>query len=115
MKIHIPEIDKLRIILEDLEGIEEKMGLFEFLFLVLIASIAGALGARLAGRKGMGCLASIILGFIGALIGTYIARALDLPLFPWIRFGSNPFPVVWAVVGAALFVAFLNLLSSRGK
>lgn len=91
------------------------MGLFEFLLLLLIASIAGALGARLAGRKGMGCLASIVLGFIGALIGTFIARALDLPLFPWIRFGANSFPIVWAVIGAALFVAFLNLVSSRGK
>lgn len=91
------------------------MGFFEFLFLLLIASIAGAFGARLAGRKGMGCLASIVLGFIGALIGTFIARALDLPLFPWIRFGANPFPIVWAVIGAAFFVGFLNLVSSRRK
>jgi uncharacterized membrane protein YeaQ/YmgE (transglycosylase-associated protein family) len=91
------------------------MGFFEFLFLLLVASIAGALGARLAGRKGMGCLASILLGFIGALIGTFIARGLDLPLFPWIRFGENPFPVIWAVIGAALFVAFLNLVSGRRK
>jgi uncharacterized membrane protein YeaQ/YmgE (transglycosylase-associated protein family) len=91
------------------------MGIFGFLFLLLIASIAGALGARIAGRKGMGCLASIVLGFIGALIGTYIAKALDLPLFPWIRFGSHPFPVMWAILGAALLVAFLNLISRPGK
>ena len=91
------------------------MTFFGFLFLLLIASIAGALGARIAGRKGMGCLASIVLGFIGALIGTFIARQLDLPLFPWIRFGEHPFPVVWAVLGAALFVALLNLISRSGK
>jgi uncharacterized membrane protein YeaQ/YmgE (transglycosylase-associated protein family) len=91
------------------------MTFFGFLFLLLIASIAGALGARIAGRKGMGCLASIVLGFIGALIGTFIARQLDLPLFPWIRFGDHPFPVVWAVLGAAVFVALLNLFSRSGK
>lgn len=91
------------------------MTFFGFLFLLLIASIAGALGARIAGRRGMGCLTSIVLGFIGALIGTFIARQLDLPLFPWIRFGDHPFPVVWAVLGAALFVALLNLISRSGK
>ena len=91
------------------------MSLFGLFFLLLIASICGALGARIAGRRGMGCLTSIVLGFIGALIGTFIARQLDLPLFPWIRFGDNPFPLLWAVLGAALFVALLNLLSRSGK
>jgi uncharacterized membrane protein YeaQ/YmgE (transglycosylase-associated protein family) len=91
------------------------MSLFGLFFLLLIASICGALGARIAGRRGMGCLTSIVLGFIGALIGTFIARQLDLPLFPWIRFGDNPFPLLWAILGAALFVALLNLLSRSGK
>ena len=91
------------------------MSLFGLLFLLLIASISGALGARIAGRRGMGCLTSIVLGFIGALIGTFIARQLELPIFPWIRFGDNPFPVLWAILGAALFVALLNLISRSGK
>ena len=91
------------------------MSLFGLFFLLLIASICGVLGARIAGRRGMGCLTSIVLGFIGALIGTFIARQLDLPLFPWIRFGDNPFPLLWAILGAALFVALLNLLSRSGK
>ncbi len=91
------------------------MSFFGFLFLLIIASISGALGARIAGRRGMGCLASIVLGFIGALIGTFIARQLQLPLFPWIQFGDHPFPVVWAVLGAAFFVALLNLFSRPGR
>jgi len=91
------------------------MSLLGFIFLLIIASISGALGARIAGRRGMGCLASIVLGFIGALIGTFIARQLHLPLFPWIQFGDHPFPVVWAVLGAAFFVALLNLFSRPGR
>ncbi len=87
------------------------MSLLGFFFLLLIASITGSLGAHIAGRKGMGCLASIALGFIGALIGTFIARELDLPLSPYIRFGFHNFPIIWSILGAALFVAFLNLLS----
>jgi len=81
--------------------------------MLLIAALAGSVGARLAGRKGLGCLTSILLGFIGALIGTYIARTLELPLNPWIRFNGQPFPFLWAILGAALLVAFLNLFSPR--
>lgn len=91
------------------------MNIFSFLFLLLIAAITGSIGARIAGKQRLGCLTSIVLGFIGALIGTFIAQKLDLPLFPWIRIGSHPFPIVWAVLGAALFVAFLNLLSPSKK
>jgi uncharacterized membrane protein YeaQ/YmgE (transglycosylase-associated protein family) len=91
------------------------MTVLSFLFLLLVASIAGAIGAKIAGRKNMGCLASIMLGFIGALLGSFIADKLDLPLYPLLRFGPHPFPVIWAVIGAALFVALLNLLSSTKK
>ncbi len=81
-----------------------------FLFSLLIAAVAGSLGARLAGRtKPQGCLVSIVLGFIDSLLGGWLARQLDLPLL-W-----NPrgFPVIWAIIGAALFVALLNLISRR--
>lgn len=91
------------------------MSILSFLFLVLIAFITGSVGGSLGGRKKLGCLSSIVLGFIGALIGTFIARQLNLPLFPWIGFGSQPFPIIWAVIGAALFVAFLNLISPHQK
>ena len=89
------------------------MPLISFLLMLLIASITGAVGAGLAGRPRTGCLPSIALGFIGAIIGSYIAQKLDLPLFVWLRFGSYKFPIIWAVFGSAIFVAFLNLLAPR--
>jgi len=91
------------------------MNIFSILLLLLIAAITGSIGANLAGRRKLGCLTSIVLGFIGALIGTFIAQKLNLPLFPWIKIGSHPFPIIWAILGAALFVAFLNLLSPSRK
>ena len=91
------------------------MNFFSFLFMLLIAFVTGAIGANLAGRKKLGCLTSIVLGFIGVLIGTFTAERLDLPLFLPLRFGSHYFPIVWAVLGSALFVAFLNLISRPGK
>jgi uncharacterized membrane protein YeaQ/YmgE (transglycosylase-associated protein family) len=87
------------------------MSLLSFLILLFIASIAGGIGATLGGKKRLGCLASTALGFIGALIGTYIARQMDFPLFFTLRIGGHPFPFIWAIVGAALFVTVLNLLS----
>jgi uncharacterized membrane protein YeaQ/YmgE (transglycosylase-associated protein family) len=84
---------------------------FEFLLLLIIASIAGSIGASLAGRKGLGCLSSLALGFVGALLGRWIAEQLDLPLWWTIR----DFPVIWSVAGAAIFVAVLNLISGRGR
>lgn len=82
---------------------------FNLLWALFIASIAGAIGARLAGRKGMGCLTSIVLGFIGALLGGWLADRLGLPL----GVTAGGLPIIWAVVGAALFVAILNLLSGK--
>ncbi len=83
--------------------------MFEFVLMLIIASIAGSIGASLAGRKGLGCLTSLALGFIGALLGRWLAEQLDLPLLWTI----DDFPVVWSVIGAALFVAVLNLIGGR--
>jgi uncharacterized membrane protein YeaQ/YmgE (transglycosylase-associated protein family) len=82
---------------------------FNLLWALFIASIIGAIGSRLAGRRNLGCLTSIVLGFIGALLGGWIASKLGLPLGPIV----SDLPVIWAIIGAALFIAVLNLLSGR--
>jgi uncharacterized membrane protein YeaQ/YmgE (transglycosylase-associated protein family) len=84
-----------------------------FLLLVLVASILGSIGAALAGRRQTGCLASIALGFIGALIGRWLATQMEIddPFTFTIR--STDFPLLFTIVGAALFVAVLNLISGK--
>jgi uncharacterized membrane protein YeaQ/YmgE (transglycosylase-associated protein family) len=54
---------------------------------------------------------SIALGFIGALLGTWIAGRLGLPELLSIPVGGMHFPIVWSIIGAALFVAVINLIS----
>jgi uncharacterized membrane protein YeaQ/YmgE (transglycosylase-associated protein family) len=89
------------------------MDLMQLLILLLIAGVCGALGQAIGGYSHGGCLVSIALGFIGALLGSWIAKALHLPeLFP-LSVGGVHFPVVWSIVGAALFVAIINLISRR--
>ena len=90
------------------------MTLFGFLVLLLVAGICGSIGRGLAGGYShAGCLGSIALGFIGALLGTWLARQLHLPrLVDW-RIGNEVFPVLWSIIGAALFVAVLGLFTRR--
>lgn len=83
--------------------------MFGFLLSVAIAALAGATGARLAGRAPTGCWLSIVLGWIGSLLGSWLADLLGLPVL-WEIEG---FPVIWAICGAALFVGLLNLLGGR--
>jgi uncharacterized membrane protein YeaQ/YmgE (transglycosylase-associated protein family) len=89
------------------------MTLVELLVLLLIAGICGSLAQALVGYSRGGCLVSIVLGLIGALIGTWLARLAGLPEILSVQIGNQPFPLVWSIIGAALFVAVLNLLSRR--
>jgi uncharacterized membrane protein YeaQ/YmgE (transglycosylase-associated protein family) len=89
------------------------MSLVEFLLLLLIAGICGSLAQALAGYSHGGCLVSIVLGLIGALVGTWLARLLGVGEILAIRIGSESFPVVWSVIGAALFAGILQLVSRR--
>ena len=89
------------------------MSLIDFLLLLLVAGICGALGEAIAGYSRGGCLVSIVLGFIGALVGTWLARALVLPSLFVVQIGGQEFPIIWSNLGAALFVALLSLVAPR--
>lgn len=86
------------------------MTLFGFLILLLIAAIAGGIGQSLAGYNVGGCLVSIVVGFIGAYIGLWIAKEMGLPDFFTINIEGKPFPVLWAIIGAAIFTFIIALL-----
>jgi uncharacterized membrane protein YeaQ/YmgE (transglycosylase-associated protein family) len=73
------------------------MSLFGFLFLLVIASICGAIGQSLAGYSLGGCFVSIIVGFVGAWLGPLIAKELELPMFYTINIQGRDFPVVWSI------------------
>lgn len=91
------------------------MTLIEFAVLLVIAGVCGAIGQSLAGFTRGGCVTSIALGFIGALFGIWIKRTLSLPEIFTIKVGGEPFPIVWSIIGSALFVAVLSALSRASK
>jgi len=89
------------------------MSLIDFLLLLLVAGVCGALGQAIGGFSRGGCLVSIALGFIGALLGLWLARNVGLPEpFP-VEVGGRTFPVIWSIIGSALFVAVIGLVTRR--
>lgn len=89
------------------------MAIIDFILLLIIAGLCGAIGQAITGFSRGGCLVSIAVGFIGALIGGWIARELALPEFFVVEAGTLTFPVVWSIIGSALFVAVVSLLTRR--
>ncbi|HXT60267.1 MAG TPA: GlsB/YeaQ/YmgE family stress response membrane protein [Pirellulales bacterium] len=89
------------------------MTLTGFLILLLIAAICGSVAQAIVGYSRGGCLVSAALGLIGALIGTWLARLFELPYGFEVNIDGQEFPVIWSIVGAALFVAVLSLLTYR--
>jgi len=83
------------------------------LVLLLIAGICGAIGRSIGGGTGGGFLVSIAVGFVGALLGSVIAHYFHLPDLLVITVDHRPFPILWSIIGASLFVAFVHLLSGR--
>ena len=90
------------------------MTLIDLLILLLVAGLCGALGQAISGYSRGGCLVSIALGFIGAILGMWLARKLGLPELLIVPVGGQSFPVVWSIIGSALFVAVISLLT-RGR
>ena len=88
------------------------MTLFAFLMLLLIAGICGAIGQAIVGFRG-GILVSIAVGFIGALIGIWLAGAFGMREMFAMNIGGKTFPIIWSIIGSALFVALIGLFSRR--
>jgi uncharacterized membrane protein YeaQ/YmgE (transglycosylase-associated protein family) len=85
------------------------------LILLVIAGVCGAIGRAIAGGTRGGVFVSIAVGFIGALLGSFIAVHLRLPELLMVAVEGRAFPVLWSIIGAALFVALVHLLSGRGR
>jgi uncharacterized membrane protein YeaQ/YmgE (transglycosylase-associated protein family) len=89
----------------------DSMTLLDLLILLLVAGICGSLGQAIVGYSRGGCLVSIALGFVGALLGMWLARMMGLPELIPVQIGGTSFPIVWSIIGSALFVAVIALIS----
>ncbi|MCC5940208.1 MAG: GlsB/YeaQ/YmgE family stress response membrane protein [Balneolaceae bacterium] len=89
------------------------MTILEFLLLLLIAGICGSIGQAIAGYSRGGCVISIVVGFIGALLGTWMSNQLGLPELFDVTIGGNTFPIIWSIIGSVVFVMIVGLLTRK--
>ena len=89
------------------------MTLIDFLLLAVVAAICGMIGESLVGYSVGGCLVSAVVGYVGALIGMWVARQFGLPGLFTVSIGGQAFPVVWSIIGSALLVAVLAMIRRR--
>lgn len=87
--------------------------MFEIILLLIVAGITGGIGRALTGFKRGGCVISIVVGFIGAYIGTILAREFNFPDLWSIEVRGIHYPVVWSIIGAVVFTAVLSLIVPR--
>lgn len=90
------------------------MTISSFLLLLIIAAICGGIGQSIAGYSLGGCLISIVVGFIGALIGKWLAAKMGLTFIFPIEIGGQTFPVIWSILGSAIFSVIIGVIT-RGK
>lgn len=89
------------------------MTLIDLIVLLVVAGVCGAIGQAISGYSRGGCLVAIAVGFIGALVGLWLSRLMNLPELFNLQIGTTTFPVIWSIIGSALFVAVISLLTRR--
>jgi uncharacterized membrane protein YeaQ/YmgE (transglycosylase-associated protein family) len=89
------------------------MLLLETLILLTIAGLVGALAEFLIGFSLGGILGTMIVGVVGALIGSGLARLLHLPALLPIQVGTRTIELVWATLGSILLISILSALRVR--
>ncbi len=89
------------------------MTLIDFVIYLVVAGICGSAARAFGGGTRGGFLLSIVLGFVGAFVGTGMARALHLPRLWGIAIEGHPFPIVWSIIGGMVLVLFAHALTRR--
>jgi uncharacterized membrane protein YeaQ/YmgE (transglycosylase-associated protein family) len=77
-------------------------------YFLVIGMFAGWLAGRFLVGRGYGLIGNLIVGVIGALLGGYIARMLDVPNFLWVG------DLVTATLGSILLLVVLGF-ATKGR
>lgn len=90
----------------------------QLLILLVIAGICGAVAELIVGFSPPGLhimLVSIIVGVIGAFVGTWLAEMLGLPTITEIRVGNTRLNILYTILGATILLFIFRMLQSGRK
>ena len=85
------------------------MSIVELLLLILVGAICGAIAEMLVGYSPGGFFASVVIGFLGALIGSWLAPRIGMPSLLAVHIGGYTIEVLWAIIGAIILLLVLSL------
>ena len=91
------------------------MGVVELLVLLLIAGICGLIAEAIVGFSPGGFLVSIVVGLLGAYVGSWLAAQLGLPPVLGVGGGAFAFDVVWSILGAIVLLLVISLVRGAGR
>ena len=89
------------------------MGFVQFLLLLLIAGVCGFAASPLMGAQRQKLIFMIVLGFVGAFVGQWIAGYFGLPMILPLELGGRAFPLVWAVIGSVVVVGVVSAVQQH--
>ena len=75
---------------------------------IIVGLIAGAIASRVVAGRGFGCLADVIVGVAGALIGGFLLGAIFHLNGTVVGFWGS---IIVAFIGAAVLLSVLKLIS----
>src|SRR5689334_12320962 len=78
-----------------------------------IALICGVVAEALMGYSHIGLLSATVIGLLGALLGTWLARLLHLPPLLTVTLFGVQAELVWCTVGVVLLIAVLQTVRYR--
>lgn len=75
---------------------------------IIIGLLAGWIAGKVSRGRGFGCIANILLGLVGAVLGGWIFTKLGIERYGFI------YSLAAATVGAVILVAIARLFSGGG-
>jgi uncharacterized membrane protein YeaQ/YmgE (transglycosylase-associated protein family) len=82
----------------------------ELIVYLVIAAFCGFIARSFAGGTQGGFVISLLVGFLGAFVGTWLARQFHLPTLFVVAIGGHPFPIVWSIVGGIVLVGVAHMM-----
>lgn len=86
------------------------MELGDIILVALIAVVCGSLAQLTSGYSRGGWIVNLGVGFAGALTGLVLSRFLHAPEIYNFEYRGVDFPIIYSLVGAALFLAAIGFL-----
>ena len=86
------------------------MDVLQLAFLLVIAGICGAIAQWIVAFSPGNLLVSIIVGVIGAYLGSLIGGLLPIPRLLLIGVATVEFDLIWAVIGSILLLLLLKAM-----